>query len=494
LADISVDKQSKSLDISNKLDGYTRVLIRTGRTDADGNEVAYIAGNEAGRTLEIDNPWANQTTADKILAKIQGWAYQPLKADSVKLPPAYELGDSITVNNVFSGIYNANVRFSHVFAGDVEAPLDKEIDHEYQYEDSRERKYTRSLNDAIARLNFFADSIEAKVDKVNENTTFGWRLTENGWTVFNQSGNIFSVAAGGASVTGEIKANSGSIGGFTIGRNGISTNNQSYGGQETTGIFIGASGIQLGTNFRVDSQGNLYASSGNFDGNVYAKNIKYNDGSSGSSEYGYLPGGAIQQYSIAADQLVQSIRNSLGFADLFNDSTASGTQRYPQYFTAGSVNSMGTITGTTYYVRVPDDPEAGGTINRHTHYGKYENGKVTIGAPDFTGSPHPFDVAGSATVSSTVVNGTPTYQSSYNRYAVPVKVTLSNGNTSTTTLYVNASAAYNAGVDSVDVNWSDGDYDIWIYPFYYDAWEEINGGLAHAKLTNGKERTVRLNW
>ena len=119
---------------------------------------------------------------------------------------------------------------------------------------------------------------------------------------------------------------------------------------------------------------------------------------------------------------------------------------------------------------------------------------VTLGAPDFTGAPHPFDIAGAATVESTVIDGTPTYQTANKRYAVPVLVTLSNGNTSSTTLYVNANDAFNAGANSVDVSWSDGDYDIWIYPFYYDSWEEINGGLAHARLTNGKERSVRLQW
>ena len=146
-----------------------------------------------------------------------------------------------------------------------------------------------------------------------------------------------------------------------------------------------------------------------------------------------------------------------------------------------------------YYVR-GEDEESWGTVNRHTHYVTVSGNEVTIGRPDFTGASHPFEIAGTATVQSTVINGTPTYQSANRRYAVPVKVTLSNGNTSTTTLYVNASAAYNAGANSVDVSFSGGSYDIWIDPYYYDAWEEINGGLAHALLTNGKERTTRLQW
>ena len=52
------------------------------------------------------------------------------------------------------------------------------------------------------------------------------------------------------------------------------------------------------------------------------------------------------------------------------------------------------------------------------------------------------------TISSTELNGSATYQSAYIRYAVPIKATASNGNYSTNTLYVNASDAYNAGINT----------------------------------------------
>lgn len=389
MADILVDKDSKSLDTSDRLEGYSRVIIRTGQTNAEGNDIVYVSGNEAGRTLEIDNPWGNKEVADNILAKIQGWAYQPMMADSVKLPPAYEIGDSVVVNNVFSGVYNARVRFSSVFAGDIQAPIDKEIDHEYQFEDSKERKYTRKINDAVARLNFFADSIEAKVDKVNENATFGWRLTENGWSVFNQNGNLFSVDAGGASVTGEIKANSGTIGGFTIGSNGISTNSQTYGGEETNGIYIGVNGIQLGTRFRVDSQGNLYAGNGTFDGNIYAKNIRY------GGDYGTLSGGAISPWSLDTGQFAQGVRNSLGFADLFNSATVRGGSQYPNYFHADTVAAETGMLSPEYYVYDAQN-NAAGSLKRHTHFITVSGNTVTLGAPDFTGTNHSFSVAPSS--------------------------------------------------------------------------------------------------
>ena len=491
MADILVDKQSKTLDISDRFDGYSRVIIRTGQQDSNGNDIAYISGNTTGRTLEVYNPWGNQAVADNILQRIQGWAYQPMMADSVKLPPAFEIGDSVTVNNVFSGVYNAKVRFSSVFAGDIEAPVDQEINHEYQFEDSRERQYTRKINAAIARLNFYADSIEAKVDKVSNNSSFGWRLTELNWSVFNEIGNLFSVDANGAYIKGEVQAGSGKIGGFNIGSRGLWNNQSSFGGQEATGVYIGTDGIQLGTKFRVDAQGNLYASSGHFDGDVYARNILYGTGSGGQN-YGYLPGGAISQYSLDSSQFVEAVRNSLGYANAFNSATMRGSGNYPNYFCADTVSANTGMLSPEYYV-YNAQTGAAGSLKGHTHLVTVNGNTVTIGAPDFSGATHSFNIAGTATVQSIALVSA-TYESSRRRYAVSVRATLSNGNSSTNTIYVNASDAYNAGFNACDVNWSDGDWDIWIYPFYYDSWEEINGGLAHAKLENGKERTVRLNW
>ena len=485
MADILVDKRAINLDISDRFEGYSRVVIKTGETDIDGNEIAYIAGDETGRTLEITNPWGNQAVANNILAKIEGWAYQPMESEGASVNPAFEVGDSVTVNNVFSGIYDSKVTFSRLYLADIAAPADKEINHEYQFESNEQRVFTRKINDAVARMNFFADKIEAKVDKVSDGTTFGWSLDEDSWDVFNNSGTLFSINASGAYIKGEVQASSGKIGGFNIGARGLWNNQSSFGGQEQTGVYVGTDGIQLGTKFKVDSQGNLYASSGTFDGNIYAKNIQY------GGNAGYLSGGGISASSLGTAQMMQGIINSLGFADFSND--VFNKRDIADYCYANYLLAARDVTAPTYYVDYGGGQR--GSVNTHTHYVEVNGNTVTIGSPDFTGAAHPFEIApalGNVTIS---LNGTATYQSGARRYAVPVRATDGNGNViGTGTVYVGASAAYNAGADSVDVSYSGGSYDIWIDPYYYDSWEEINGGLAHALLTNGKERTSRLQW
>ena len=436
MADIFIDKRATNLDISDKFQGYSRVVIKTGETDENGNEIAYIAGDTTGRTLEIENPWGNQAIADNILAKIQGWAYQPLQSDGASVNPAFEVGDSVSINNVYSGIYDSRVNFSSLYLADIADPADKEINHEYQFESSEQRSFIRKIDDAVARMNFFAGRIEAKVDKQSEGTTFGWSLDEDSWDVFSNNGTIFSIDSGGAYIKGEVQASSGKIGGFNIGDRGLWNNQSSFGGQEETGVYIGTDGIQLGTKFRVDSQGNLYAASGTFDGNIYARNIQY------GGLAGYFDGSGISSWSLGTQQFMQGVINSLGFADFSND--VFNKRDIADYCYANYLLAARDVTAPTYYVDYGQGQR--GSVNTHTHYVEVSGNTVTIGAPDFTGSPHPFDIApalGNVTIS---LNGSATYQSGANRYAVPVRATDGNGNViGTGTVYVGASAAYTRG-------------------------------------------------
>lgn len=487
MADVLINKDAESMNVSPPFEGYSKVIVHTGETDNEGNEIVYSAGNTSGRTLRVENPWANQATAEGILTRVRGWAYQPFEAEKAMITPASEIGDSIAINGTFSGIYKKTQHFMQLCNADIAAPHDEEIDHEYTYESEEEREFVRRLNEMRSTLSLYTGMIEAKVDKISDQTqSFGWRLTENGWTVFNQSGTIFSVSAAGASVAGEIKAQSGKIGGFNIGPRGLWNNQSSFNGQEQTGVYIGTDGIQLGTKFKVDAQGNLTAASGRFNGSVFAENIK---STPSDGEGGYFPGSGIDPGSLGTTQFASGVNYSLGYADFANE--VFNNRDTAEYIKAKYINATRSITADDYYVRI--DAETQGTVGRHTHYVSVSGNQVTIGAPDFTGANHPFEKSGTVTVQSVALNGTPTYQTAYNRYAVPVKVTLSTGAVTPTTLYVNASDAYNAGKNSVDVSWSDGDYDIWIHPYYYDSWEEVCGGLLHAKLTNGKERTRRLN-
>lgn len=174
-----------------------------------------------------------------------------------------------------------------------------------------------SLSSSI-KLN--AKNITAKVSKTGGNaSSFGWELNDSSWVIKANGTDVLKATKNGLEVYGKILAASGKIGGFDIKSNFLCYNNQAWGGTNTTGIYIGVSGIQLGKNFKVDNAGNLYAYSGTFTGSVRAGNIQYGD------DVGYLSGEGIAGGSIYGDRLVDGtitttytssgINGSLGRAD-----------------------------------------------------------------------------------------------------------------------------------------------------------------------------------
>lgn len=335
----------ESLDKAEQFDGFSKVVIIV------SDEIEYSSGDDTGRTLTLNCPWGTQEIADNILRSIKGFQYQPMTVKGALVDPSAEIGDGISANGVYSGIYSHAIKFNSNLPSDISAPSDEEIDEEFPYKSSQERNVERQnkeiraslsiqadritqevterqnqVGELRATLNVQAQQIEAKVSKDGGNSSsFGWKLTATGWSVYGNGSEKFRVDKDGAYVNGEIRASTGKIGGFDIQANYLSYNGQTWGGTNTTGAYIGQSGIQLGKNFKVDMQGNLTASSGTFSGFVRAGSIQYGDDngyfsgsglSSGSVHGG--SGGAIAGGSLSTFNMTGGINTSLGYADYAN--------------------------------------------------------------------------------------------------------------------------------------------------------------------------------
>lgn len=340
-----------SFDKAEQFDGYSKVVVIV------SDEIEYSAGTDTGRTLTLNCPWGTQEVADNVLKSIKGFQYQPMTAREAFVDPAAELGDGITANGVYSGIYSMDVKFNSNLPTDVSAPSDEELYEEHTYVPKTEREVTRKFLDFQSQfriqdgkitaeveerksdiktvkstLDVQASQIVAKVNKVQENTstTFGWALETDSWRIFAGTSTVLKATKDGLEVKGKITATSGTIGGFTINNNYISYNNQTWGGTNSTGIYIGTSGIQLGKNFKVDSAGNLTAASGTFTGSVNAGSIRY------GGSYGTFSGGGISSGSISGNRLVggtittaytsSGINGSLGRADAAYNVTTGVTR------------------------------------------------------------------------------------------------------------------------------------------------------------------------
>ncbi|MCI7638215.1 MAG: hypothetical protein MSS60_00085 [Clostridiales bacterium] len=233
-------RRVRSLDIAPELPGYSGVVIFAGQDD-DGNNIEYLAGDKNGTVLEITNEWGSQAQADAIYRKIRGYKYQPYKAAGTRIDPSAEIGDAVTVSDIYGGVFAKATTYGRHIVTDLEAPSKEEVEHEFQIQSPTNRQYerfTRSVRASLsitaskiaaevedrraeddilrATLNIHAQEIEAKVSKEGGNSSFSWKLLSTKFSVSGKNGEKFRVDEDGAFVNGEIRATSGKIGGFDI--------------------------------------------------------------------------------------------------------------------------------------------------------------------------------------------------------------------------------------------------------------------------------------
>lgn len=339
-------RSADSLEKQPVFDGYSKVILIV------SDEVEYVAGDDTGRTFTTSSPWGTKEMANRILAKIRGFQYQAYTASKSYLDPSVEIGDGVTIGKVYSGIFSKDVSHGPLYTADIAAPGEKKIDYKYPYKSTQERKVSREMKNLTAELRVQADRIAAEVADRKEqgdefralfevqsreiaakvssqvgssSSDFWWKLLSTGWDAGTGSKTVFSVKKNGAYVDGEIRASSGKIGGFDIMSNYLSFNGHTWGGTNTTGIYCGPQGIQLGSydnGFRVTNTGDLYANTGHFRGSVDAGSIQYGgsagyfsgSGLSTGSVYGGS-GGKISGGSLSTFNMNGGINSSLANGD-----------------------------------------------------------------------------------------------------------------------------------------------------------------------------------
>jgi len=257
-ASIALQKRYMEMDVAEPFQSYSGVEIVV------DDETTYFAGSTNGRVITIENPWGTQQMAENILSRLRGFTYQPYTATGALLNPAAELGDGISLNGYYSGIFKIEKSFSSLMASDIAAPQDEEIDHEYPYESRENRKITRKFMAVESEFRLQSNEIAAKVSQTGgNNSSFGWNLLSDHFSLFSGNTEVFRVDRNGATVKGVITATSGKIGNFNIGSSAIWNNISSFSnpGGLSSGVYLGTDGIRLGQNFTVNSSGYVTANS-----------------------------------------------------------------------------------------------------------------------------------------------------------------------------------------------------------------------------------------
>ena len=345
------------MEISPQFGSYSGVEIIV------NEDTTIFAGDRSGRILTFPCEWGTQEQANNILSSLRGFQYQPYTATDALVTPAAEIGDGITLNGVYSGIYKVSRDYGPLMAADIEAPQDEEDDHEYPYEAKQDRVYKREIGEAKAQISVHSDAITSLVSRANateesvttleqtsttlsatamrksggSSSSFGWNLTDSDWTLTANNATVLKATSSGVEITGKITATSGFIGnganGFTITASSIYNGMSSLNNTSNNGIYIGTDGISLGKGaFKVTSSGSVSANNMTLSGTltiagtaITAAALRsgaqsaYNNGS-------YWSGGAGGGYA-------------------FSNATVQGTSNYPGHFRCGSLlaNNIGTV-------------------------------------------------------------------------------------------------------------------------------------------------------
>lgn len=154
---------------------YSMVRIIVGE-DENGNQLVYEAGNDSARVLEITNPYGTQALANSILQRLSGFQYTPFTADGALINPAAELGDGVSVGDVYSFVASAETTLSPIMSATISAVEDGELNHEYPYETRESKEIARKFNGISTTFNVKLGEISTTIEDMDRG--FSSRITQ----------------------------------------------------------------------------------------------------------------------------------------------------------------------------------------------------------------------------------------------------------------------------------------------------------------------------
>lgn len=170
-----LQKRAKNIKSTPAYQPYSKVRIIVG-TDDNGNQLVYEAGNDSARVLEITNPYGTQALANSILQRLSGYQYAPYTADGALINPAAELGDGVSVGDVYSFVASSETVLSPIMSATISAVEDGELNHEYPYETRESKEIARKFNGISTTFNVKLGEISSTIEDMDRG--YSSRITQ----------------------------------------------------------------------------------------------------------------------------------------------------------------------------------------------------------------------------------------------------------------------------------------------------------------------------
>ena len=237
---------------------------------------AITAGDDTGREIIADCPFATQEMVNAILSRLKGYQYHAYTASDAGIDPAVELGDAVTVG----GIYSVVSRIEDDGTGypSIAAPGEAELEDEYPSVGPVTQTFNRQIAETRSLISKTSKEILLKVENELEglSSSFSVQLQQIQSQVTGLNGQVSSITQKVDNITLSVSNGSTSssislsVGGVTVSSQTIQMNGLvTFTGLANGTTTIDGACIKTGTieASRIDTD-SLYVNAANITGSL----------------------------------------------------------------------------------------------------------------------------------------------------------------------------------------------------------------------------------
>lgn len=269
------DKLFVGLGVTSVEDNGTLPPISRVTLMVDDNN-AITAGDDTGREIVADCPFATQEMVNAILSRLKGYQYHAYTASDAGIDPAVELGDAVTVG----GIYSVVSRIEDDGTGypSIAAPGEAELEDEYPSVGPVTQTFNRQISETRSLISKTSEEILLKVENELEglSSSFSVQLQQIQSQVTGLNGQVSSITQKVDNITLSVSNGSTSssislsVGGVVVSSQNIQMNGLvTFTGLANGTTTIDGACIKTGTidANRIDAD-NLYVNAANITGSL----------------------------------------------------------------------------------------------------------------------------------------------------------------------------------------------------------------------------------
>lgn len=269
------DKLFVGLGVTSVEDNGTLPPISRVTLMVDDNN-AITAGDDTGREIIADCPFATQEMVNAILSRLKGYQYHAYTASDAGIDPAVELGDAVTVG----GIYSVVSRIEDDGTGypSIAAPGEAELEDEYPSVGPVTQTFNRQISETRSLISKTSEEILLKVENELEglSSSFSVQLQQIQSQVTGLNGQVSSITQKVDNITLSVSNGSTSssislsVGGVTVSSQTIQMNGLvTFTGLANGTTTIDGACIKTGTieASRIDTD-SLYVNAANITGSL----------------------------------------------------------------------------------------------------------------------------------------------------------------------------------------------------------------------------------